>query len=29
LEPGGQLVGSTGGHSTSRLTADDGPTDIP
>ena len=29
LEPGGQLVAATGGHSSSRLTADDGPTDIP
>src|SRR4029450_5837294 len=29
LEPRGQLVAATGGHSSSRLTADDGPTDIP
>jgi hypothetical protein len=29
LEPRGQLVAAIGGHSGSRLTPDDGPTDIP
>jgi hypothetical protein len=29
LEPRGQLVAATGGHSSGNLTADDGPTDIP
>jgi hypothetical protein len=29
LEPRGQLVAATGGHSSGSLTTDDGPTDMP